>query len=177
MPICPECKEDIDHLVAFKETNRYRIDLESCPKNIPVELRGKANYCLAGGPGGSFCSYLEEGGYKEVAPGLSVLQPRGCKLDGDYQGLSWGRSEAMEGSATQTDFDCPECEGIVFTFEDEEDYAAVEAFMKGNLYTCDSICIHYTTQDCITQEGWILCNKPDKYREVGDLADSLAEEI
>lgn len=188
MPICPECKEDIDHLVAFvKETNRYRIDLESCPKNIPTHLRGMANACLMGGPKtdgnrtkmhGSFCSYLEEGGgYKEVAPGLSILSTRECKLGaGDYQGLRWEFDQAVESSVTHTDFDCPECDGTIFTFEDEDDYAAVEAFLKGRLYTCDELCIHYTTKECITQEGWTLCNKPDKYKEIGDVADSLAED-
>jgi len=182
MPICPKCKEDIDHLHAFvKETNKYEIELESCHKNIPPHLRGMANACLMGGPkteaypDGTFCSYLG-GGYKEVSPGLTVLEPRKCKLDGDYQGLNWGSLESMEGSATHMDFDCSKCEHTIFTFEGEEDYTAVEEFLKGSLYTCDSLCIHYTTKECITQEGWTFCNKPDKYKEVGDVADSLAEE-
>lgn len=169
MPKCPKCKVDIDQLNTFvQETNKYEVDLECCPRNIPAELRGKANYCLAGGPkterhpGGSFCSYLEEVGK--------------CKLVGDYVGLRWYFDQAMEGSATRTDFDCPKCDHNIFTFEgDDSYYTAVEEFLKGKLYTCDELCIRYTTKECVTQEGWTFCNKPDKYKEVGDLADSQRE--
>lgn len=125
MPTCTKCNTDITHLNAFvEETNKYEVELESCPREIPIPLRGKANACLAGGPvseeypGGSFCSYLERLGK--------------CKLaDNEYQGLSWGRAEAMEGSATVINFNCPECDHTLFTFQGEDSYyTAVEEFLR-----------------------------------------------
>ncbi len=55
--------------------------------------------------------------------------------EGDYQGLDWGRSEAVEASATHTDFNCPECDHTLFKFEGEDSYyTAVEEFLKGTLH-------------------------------------------
>uniref|UniRef100_A0A6M3M3M9 Uncharacterized protein n=1 Tax=viral metagenome TaxID=1070528 RepID=A0A6M3M3M9_9ZZZZ len=46
------------------------------------------------------------------------------------------------------------------------------------IYKCDSLCIHYMNKDCITEEneGDGNCDRPDEYREVGDLADALNDE-
>ncbi len=128
MPTCPKCNADVDHLHAFvEETNKYEIELEECRHSVPKPLRGKANVCLAGGPktedypGGQFCSYLETVGT--------------CKLEGDYQGLNWGSPEAMEGSGKHTDFNCPECDHTLFSFEGEDSshYTVVEEFLKGKV--------------------------------------------
>ncbi|GAG48052.1 unnamed protein product [marine sediment metagenome] len=129
MPTCPKCGKEINHLHAFvEETNKYEVQLEECHRAIPAPLRGKANACLAGGPktekypGGQFCSYLESVGK--------------CKLEGDYKGtLDWGSPEATEGSATHTDFNCPECDHTLFKFEGEDSYyTAVEEFLMGTLH-------------------------------------------
>ena len=41
-------------------------------------------------------------------------------------------------------------------------------------YKCDSLCIHYMDKDCITEdEKTGLCDRPDEYREVGDVADAM----
>ena len=40
-------------------------------------------------------------------------------------------------------------------------------------YKCDSLCIHYMEKDCHTEDENGMCDQPDKYREVGDVADAL----
>lgn len=44
-------------------------------------------------------------------------------------------------------------------------------------YKCDSLCIHYMNRDCITEEdeGEGLCDQPEKYKEIGDVADALVD--
>jgi len=46
------------------------------------------------------------------------------------------------------------------------------------IYKCDSLCIRYMNKDCITEDenGDGNCDRPDEYREVGDLADALNDE-
>lgn len=46
------------------------------------------------------------------------------------------------------------------------------------IYKCDALCIRYMNKDCITEDedGDGNCDRPDEYREVGDVADSLKQE-
>ena len=45
------------------------------------------------------------------------------------------------------------------------------------VFKCDSLCIHYMEKDCHTEDKKTgLCDRPDEYREVGDVADALNDE-
>ncbi len=41
------------------------------------------------------------------------------------------------------------------------------------VFDCDSLCIRYIKKECITEREDELCDQPDMYREVGDVADAL----
>lgn len=132
MPICPECKAEIDRLNAFaKEESKYEVYLEK----------------FVGVPGGPFKDDSYSLGY-------------------DYQ-------QAVSGSVTGTDFMCPECEQSIYLIEDEDTQPElVIRFLKGEVFPCNSLCIHYVKKECIT-EVLPLCDKPDDYKEVGDVIDNL----
>ena len=53
----------------------------------------------------------------------------------------------------------------------------VELYFKKS-YKCDSLCIRFMNKDCITEDedGDGNCDRPDEYREVGDVADALNDE-
>ena len=43
-------------------------------------------------------------------------------------------------------------------------------------YPCDGLCIRYMNRECITtNEETMLCDQPDMYREIGDVADALGD--
>lgn len=40
-------------------------------------------------------------------------------------------------------------------------------------YKCDSSCIHHVNKDCITEDEDGLCDRPDEYKEIGDVAEEV----
>lgn len=40
---------------------------------------------------------------------------------------------------------------------------------------CDSLCIRFMNKDCCTEREDGICDRPDEYREIGDVADALNE--
>ncbi len=38
---------------------------------------------------------------------------------------------------------------------------------------CDSPCIHHVNKDCITEDEDGLCDRPDEYKEIDDVAEEV----
>jgi len=38
---------------------------------------------------------------------------------------------------------------------------------------CDSPCIHHVNKDCITEDEDGLCDRPDEYKEIGDVTEEV----
>jgi len=44
------------------------------------------------------------------------------------------------------------------------------------VYECDSLCIRFMKKECTTESEDGMCDQPDMYREIGDVADALNDE-
>ena len=71
---------------------------------------------------------------------------------------------------------CEKCPSFHGHYENLEGRAAIMCIYPKAVYKCDSLCIHYINKECVTFSVDGNCDHPDKYREVGDVADALKDE-
>ena len=72
---------------------------------------------------------------------------------------------------------CEKCPSFFGIYTSQSLLSTVTCIFPKVRYKCDSLCIRYMNKECITEEdeGEGLCDQPDMYREVGDVADALNE--
>jgi len=68
---------------------------------------------------------------------------------------------------------CKACYDDMTEKEKEEGFSSYRATPR---YKCDSLCIRFMEKECTTESEDDMCDQPDMYREIGDVADAMNDE-